>query len=68
MNLAKAIVMTVFFFSANLALAESGADRTSARMEAAMERSMQAYRVAQEKKKQAEVAAKSAKHTDHESC
>lgn len=50
MNMIKAIVMVVTFGMASLALAEGGADRTFARMEAARASSMQAYQVAQEKK------------------
>lgn len=49
MNMIKAIVMVVTFGMASLALAEGGADRTFARMEAARASSMQAYQVAQEK-------------------
>ena len=68
MNMIKAIVMVVTFGMASLALAEGGADRTFARMEAARESSMQAFQVAQEKKVEAPVAAQSAKHPGHESC
>jgi membrane protease subunit (stomatin/prohibitin family) len=50
MNMVKAIVMVVTFGMAGIALAEGGADRTFARMEAARQISMQAYQVAQEKK------------------
>ena len=64
----KAIVVVVTFGMAVIALAEGGADRTFARMEAARQNSMQAYQVAQEKKEQAPVAAQSSKHAGHESC
>jgi hypothetical protein len=50
MNMVKAIVMVVTFGMAGIALAEGGADRTFARMEAARQNSMQAYQVAQERK------------------
>jgi hypothetical protein len=50
MNMVKAIVMVVTFGMAGIALAEGGADRTFARMEAARQSSMQAYQVAQERK------------------
>lgn len=68
MNMVKAIVMVVTFGMAGLALAEGGADRTFARMEAARQNSMHAYQVAQEKKEQAPVAVQSSKHAGHESC
>ncbi|MCI1021450.1 hypothetical protein HWD96_04330 [Pseudomonas putida] len=68
MNIVKAIVMVVTFGMAGLALAEGGADRTFARMEAVLQSSMQAYQVAQEKKEQAPVAAQSSKHAGQESC
>ncbi|AUA35173.1 hypothetical protein IYR97_22550 [Pseudomonas fulva] len=68
MNMVKAIVMVVTFGAAGLALAEGGADRTFARMEAARQSSMQAYQVAQQKKEQTPVAAQSSKHAGHESC
>jgi hypothetical protein len=42
MNMVKAIVMVVTFGMAGIALAEGGADRTFARMEAARQSSMQA--------------------------
>lgn len=48
MNMVKAIVMVVTFGMAGIALAEGGADRTFARMEAARQSSMQAFQVAQE--------------------
>ncbi|WHL29251.1 co-regulatory protein PtrA N-terminal domain-containing protein [Pseudomonas juntendi] len=50
MNMVKAIVMVVTFGMAGIALAEGGADRTFARMEAALQSSMQASQVAQGKK------------------
>ena len=53
---------------AGIALAEGGADRTFARMEAARQNSMQAYQVAQQEKEQPPVAAQSSKHVGHESC
>ncbi|MDM9554083.1 MULTISPECIES: co-regulatory protein PtrA N-terminal domain-containing protein [Pseudomonas] len=68
MNMVKAIVMVVTFGMAGIALAEGGADRTYARMEAARQSSVQAFQVAQEKKEQAPVAAQSSKHAGHESC
>ena len=68
MNMVKAIVMVVTFGAAGLALAEGGADRIFARMEAARQSSMQAYQVAQQKKEQTPVAAQSSKHAGHESC
>ena len=68
MNMVKAIVMVVTFGAAGLALAEGGADRTFARMEAARQNSMQAYQVAQQEKEQPPVAAQSSKHVGHESC
>ena len=68
MNMVKAIVMVVTFGMAGIALAEGGADRTFARLEAARQSSMQAFQVAQEKKEQAPVAAQSSKHAGHESC
>lgn len=68
MNMVKAIVMVVTFGMAGIALAEGGADRTFARMEATRQSSMQAFQVAQEKKEQAPVAAQSSKHAGHESC
>ncbi|KIC79197.1 co-regulatory protein PtrA N-terminal domain-containing protein [Pseudomonas sp. C5pp] len=68
MNMVKSIVMVVTFGMADIALAEGGADRTFARMEAARQSSMQAFQVAQEKKEQAPVAAQSSKHAGHESC
>ncbi|MEX5684842.1 co-regulatory protein PtrA N-terminal domain-containing protein [Pseudomonas silesiensis] len=68
MNPVKAIVMVITFGMACVALAEDGADRTFARMEAARQSSMQAHQVAQEKKERAPVAAQAGKHTGHESC
>lgn len=68
MNMVKAIVMVVTFGIAGIALAEGGADRTFARMEAALQSSMQASQVAQGKKEQAPFAAQSSKHAGHESC
>ncbi|HDS1684011.1 TPA: hypothetical protein QEM39_005652 [Pseudomonas putida] len=68
MNMIKAIVMVVTFGMASLALAEGGADRTFARMEAARASSTQAYQVAQEKKAETPVTAQSQKHPGHESC
>lgn len=68
MNMVKAIVMVVTFGAAGLALAEGGADRTFARIEAARQSSMQAYQVAQQKKEQTPVAAQSSKHAGHENC
>ena len=68
MNMVKAIVMVVTFGAAGLALAEGGANRAFARIEAARQSSMQAYQVAQDKKEQAPVAAQSSKHAGHESC
>ena len=68
MNMVKAIVMVVTFGMAGIALAEGGADRTFARMEAARQSSMQAFQIAQEKKEQAPVAAQPSKHAGHESC
>ena len=68
MNMVKAIVMVVTFGAAGLAQAEGGADRTFARMEAVRQSSMQAYQVAQEKKEQAPVAARSSKRAGDESC
>ena len=68
MNMVKAIVMVVTFGMAGIALAEGGADRTFARMEAARQNSMQAYQVAQQEKEQPPVAAQSSKHAGHESC
>lgn len=64
----KAIVMLVTMSMASLALAEDGAERTLARMEAARQVSMQAYKVAQQKKEQAPVAAQTIKATKHENC
>lgn len=68
MNMIKAIVMVVTFGMASLALAEGGADRTFARMEAKRESTMQAYQLAQEKKAEAPVTAQGQKHAVHESC
>ncbi|MGH8380017.1 co-regulatory protein PtrA N-terminal domain-containing protein [Pseudomonas sp.] len=68
MNLIKALVMMVTFGMASLALAEGGADRTFARMEAARQTSMSANQLAQQKKGQAPVAAEIHKQAKHESC
>lgn len=68
MNLIKALVMMVTFGMASLALAEGGADRTFARMEAARQTSMNAYQLAQQKKDQVPVAAEAHKQAKHESC
>ncbi|MNJ29192.1 hypothetical protein D3C77_237520 [compost metagenome] len=68
MNLIKALVMMVTFGMTSLALAEGGADRTFARMEAARQTSMSAYQLAQQKKDQAPVAAEIHKQAKHESC
>jgi hypothetical protein len=64
MNMVKAIVMVVTFGMAGIALAEGGADRTFARMEAAPTRSRLSG--CAEKKEQAPVAAQSSKHVGHE--
>jgi hypothetical protein len=51
-----------------LALAEGGADRTFTRMEAALQNSMSANQLAQQKKGQVPVAAEIHKQSKHESC
>lgn len=64
----KAFVMMVTLGLAGVAMAEGGADRTFARMEAARQSSMQAYQTAQQEKDIAPVAAKAPRETKHESC
>lgn len=68
MNLIKALVMMVIFGMASLALAEGGADRTFARMEAVRQTSMNAYQLAQQKKDQVPVATEAYKQVKHEHC
>ncbi|MDN7142183.1 MULTISPECIES: co-regulatory protein PtrA N-terminal domain-containing protein [Pseudomonas] len=68
MNLIKTLVMMVTFGMSSLALAEGGADRIFARMEAARQTSVSTNQLAQQKKDQAPVAAEIHKQAKHESC
>jgi hypothetical protein len=68
MNPIKTLFIIAALTVSSLALAEGGGDRTFARMEAARNNSMEAYRVAQTQSAQPPVAESKAKAMDHNNC